>query len=268
VTGGTQRRLLLAGVSAGIGRLAADAVRRHHPGGSDHWQRSNYRGRQVELAGGPGVAAGLAASLVTAGSPGALLASLTAAGLGVYDDLAGHTHARGLRGHAMALRSGVVTSGLVKMVGMTAAALVAAPSRPRRAGRVTLDVVLIAGTANLVNLLDLRPGRALKVVVGVGLPLTAVGGPAGDVAAGAVGVAFALLPADLAETQMLGDGGANALGAAIGWALSARLRGSARATAAAVVVGLTILSERVSFTELIERRPMLAALDRWGRRQT
>jgi hypothetical protein len=196
-----------------------------------------------------------------------LLATVAAAGLGAYDDLAGHTHARGLRGHAMALRTGVVTSGLVKMVGLTAAGLAAAPSRPRRGGRLAVDVVLIAGTANLVNLLDLRPGRASKVVVGLGLPLTASTGPAGDLAAGVVGVGLALLPEDLTETQMLGDCGANALGAAIGWALAARLRGAGRGAAAAVVVALTVVSERVSFTELIERRPMLAAVDRWGRRQ-
>ena len=196
------------------------------------------------------------------------MATVTAAGLGAYDDLAGHAHARGLRGHLRALRGGVVTSGMVKMVGLTAAAIVTSPSRPRRAGTVALDVVLIAGTANLVNLLDLRPGRATKVVVGLAVPMAAVSGSAGDVAAGVVGVALALLPADLAETQMLGDCGANALGAAIGWALAAQLRGAGRAVASAAVVGLTVLSERVSFTQLIERQPMLAALDGLGRRQT
>jgi UDP-N-acetylmuramyl pentapeptide phosphotransferase/UDP-N-acetylglucosamine-1-phosphate transferase len=268
VTGSLQRRLLLGALAAGAGSVAAGAVRRHHPGGSSRWQRTNYRGRQVELAGGPGVATGLASALAVAGSPGALVATVMAAGLGAYDDLAGHTHARGLRGHARALRNGVVTSGMVKMVGLTAAAVAAAPSRPRRPGGVALDVVLIAGTANLVNLLDLRPGRAAKVVVGFALPLTAARGSAGDVAASAVGVGLALLPADLAEKQMLGDSGANALGAALGWALAAQLRAAVRLSAAAAIVGLTVVSERVSFTELIERQPMLAAFDRWGRRET
>lgn len=198
--------------------------------------------------------------------PTVTFVTTAAAALGCYDDLAGHTHARGLRGHAKALRSGVVTSGMVKMVGLTTAAALAGPSRPRRPHGVALDVVLIAGTANLVNLLDLRPGRALKVVALAGLPLAVVTGSSGDVAAHAVGVSAALLPADLHETQMLGDCGANALGAALGWSLAAQLRGGARLAVAAVVVGLTVASERVSFSELIERKPLLAALDQWGRR--
>jgi UDP-GlcNAc:undecaprenyl-phosphate/decaprenyl-phosphate GlcNAc-1-phosphate transferase len=134
--------------------------------------------------------------------------------------------------------------------------------------RAAVDVALVAGTANLVNLLDLRPGRALKVVVAAGLPFVFTEGNAGDAAAAVVGVAGALLPADLAECQMLGDCGANALGAAMGWSLAARLSGNARLLAVATVVGLTVASERVSFTALIERQPALAALDRWGRRDT
>jgi UDP-N-acetylmuramyl pentapeptide phosphotransferase/UDP-N-acetylglucosamine-1-phosphate transferase len=199
-------------------------------------------------------------------APAPLLITGAAATLGIYDDLVGHTHARGLRGHAAALRSGVVTSGAVKMVGLTAAALVSAPSRPRRAASIFVDVVLIAGSANLVNLLDLRPGRALKVVTAVGLPLMAAEGRAGDAAAAAVGASVALLPADLAEMQMLGDCGANALGAAVGWSLADRLHGRARLLGMSVVLGLTLISERVSFTQLIDRQPVLAALDRWGRR--
>ena len=258
---------MLAAVAAGTGHLIAGAVGRRHPGGASLWQRKNFRDRQVELSGGPGAGAGLVAALAVARAPGPLVAAGAAAVLGGYDDLAGHTHARGLRGHAAALRSGVITSGMVKMIGLTAAALWSAPSRPRRPARVLVDVMLIAGTANLINLLDLRPGRALKAILGVGLPLMVVDGPGGDSAAAAIGVSVALLPADLAEQQMLGDCGANALGAALGWSLAARLRGSGRLLATATVVGLTVISERVSFTQLIERQPVLAALDKWGRRQ-
>ena len=265
---GPLRRATLGAVAAGGAHLGALTVRRAHPGGVTLWQRTNFRDRQVDLAGGPGAGLGLAVALALARAPAALVATGSAAVLGGYDDLAGHTHARGLRGHVSALRSGVLTTGMVKMLGLTGAAFVAAPSRPGRPARRAVDVVLIAGTANLVNLLDLRPGRALKVVTAVGLPLVAAEGPGGDVAAAAVGASLALLPADLAELQMLGDCGANALGAAVGWSLAARLSGAARALAAATVVGLTVVSERVSFTKLIERQPALAALDRWGRRVT
>ena len=76
-----------------------------------------------------------------------------------------------MRGHVQALRDGAVTSGLVKMVGLTALAAVATVAEDDRsaAGRI-VDTALVAGTANLVNLLDLRPGRALKVIVATTAP--------------------------------------------------------------------------------------------------
>ena len=260
------RRLLLAALAAGASQIGAGAVRRQPPGGRERWQRANYRQRTVDLYAGPGTAAGLLVATVVARAPSAALVTGAAAALGAYDDLAGHTHARGLRGHAAALRDGVVTSGLVKMVGLTAAAVVGGPSRPRRPMTVVVDTVLVAGSANLVNLLDLRPGRALKVAAAVGLPLTIAHGRSGDAAAGLVGVCLARIPDDLGERQMLGDCGANALGAALGWSLAAHLRGFSRAVAAAVIVGLNVTSERVSFSTLIDRTPALAAVDGWGRR--
>jgi UDP-GlcNAc:undecaprenyl-phosphate/decaprenyl-phosphate GlcNAc-1-phosphate transferase len=266
VTSALHRRLLLLVLAAGAGRAAAVAVRRGHPGGAARWQRLNYARRTVDLAGGPGAATGLLVGLASARVPAGALAAGAAAGLGLYDDLAGHTHARGLRGHAAALRRGLVTSGMVKMLGLAATSVAASPMRPRRAGAVVTDAILIAGGANLVNLLDLRPGRALKAALAVAVPMTAVAGPPGDAAAVATGVCLMLLPADLGEREMLGDCGANALGAVVGWSLAARLGPRSRLVAAATVVGLTAASERVSFTQVIESRPGLAAIDRWGRR--
>lgn len=220
----------------------------------------------MDLAGGPAATAGLLSALVVARAPAASMATASAAVLGLYDDLAGHTHARGLRGHAAALRRGVVTSGIVKMGGLVVAAVVFGPARRRRPLGLLADVVLVAGSANLVNLLDLRPGRAMKVALAVSAPMTVTDGTASDIAAAVAGVSLALLPSDLGERIMLGDCGANALGATVGWALADRLSGGQRWLAAAAVTGLTIASERVSFTQVIENQPILSAIDRWGRR--
>ena len=268
MTSPLRRRLLLLVLAAGAGRAAAAGVRRAHPGGAAIWRRPNYRQRTVDLAGGPGAAAGLLTGLLAAPVPAAALAAGAAAGLGLYDDLAGHTHARGLRGHAAALRRGVVTSGLVKMLGLAAMSVMSTPSRPRRPARVLTDVVLVAGTANLVNLLDLRPGRALKAVLAVAAPMAVVSGEPGDAAAVVTGVSLMLLPADLGEREMLGDCGANGLGAVVGWTLAAHLGRRGRLSAAAGIVAMTLASERVSFSRVIESHPALAALDRWGRRST
>ena len=232
---------------------------------SRRWSRTNYRGRRVSLAAGPAVAAGAVLPALAAPAGGAALTGTCAAALGLYDDQYGDSHARGLRGHFAAARRGRVTTGAVKMAGLvvTAAAASVVERRPVRA--VAGDVVLVAGTANLLNLLDLRPGRALKVAAATGLGLTAAAPSVAPVAAGVAGAAVAALPGDLRERVMIGDCGANGLGAMLGWCLSRGLSGAARAGAVGVVVGLTLLSERVSFTEFIEGTPVLAALDAVGR---
>jgi hypothetical protein len=202
--------------------------------------------------------------------------------VGRYDDMVGDRpehQAKGFRGHLAALRKGRVTSGLLKIAGVGTAGLAAsallaagrtataAPggSTPRRqVVDILLGAGVIAGTANLVNLLDLRPGRALKAGVLLGAPLTA--GPTGGLVAGPVGAAAALLPADLDERVMLGDCGANALGAVLGVGLAARTGPWGRAGLLAGLTALTVASEKVSFTKVIESTPGLREVDGLGRR--
>ncbi len=143
---------------------------------------------------------------------------------------AGNATRRGLRGHLTALARGEVSTGAVKVIGLAACGLVAgALLHPGPAGGAgppgSVDVGrapgrLIAGTANLVNLLDLRPGRALKAVLALGVPdRPPRGGEPAVAGRRRTGSALAALPADLGERAMLGDTGANAAGALLGVAL-------------------------------------------------
>jgi UDP-N-acetylmuramyl pentapeptide phosphotransferase/UDP-N-acetylglucosamine-1-phosphate transferase len=234
--------------------------------------RTNFRGHEVSLAGGLAYAAGagVAAAVSGGGTVGlaGAVAGLGAGAVGAYDDLAGpgQPAAKGFRGHLAALRQGRVTTGLVKIVGVGAAGLAAgALLDRRRPGDALLAGAVIAGTANLFNLLDLRPGRALKAGLLVGAPLAVGGRPGAGVAAAATGAAGALLRADLDERVMLGDAGANALGALLGTALAARLGRGGRLAVLAGVVALTAASEKVSFTQVIDRTPVLRELDALGR---
>ena len=240
-------------------------------------KRPNFRGHDVSLAGGVAFAAAAGAVSAATGGPvgrAAALAGLGAGAVGAYDDVVGarpeQRTAKGFRGHLAALRAGRVTSGLVKVVGVGAAGLAAAvvldQLGSRRRVMTVVDAGLIAGTANLVNLFDLRPGRALKAGLLMATPVAVAGGPGAGVAAAAAGAATALLPADLGERVMLGDAGANALGALIGTALAAGTRPTTRVGLLAAVAGLTALSERVSFTGVIVRTPVLRELDALGRR--
>jgi UDP-GlcNAc:undecaprenyl-phosphate GlcNAc-1-phosphate transferase len=232
------------------------------------WTRRNYRDREVTLLLGPAVAAGALAGL--ASSPdrrrNALLMVATAAAVGAYDDRYGDRHARGLGGHARALAEGRLTTGMIKLGALAGAAVATQTAEHRRPADAALGAVLVAGGANLVNLFDLRPGRAAKVSLLAAAPLAVGAGKGRGPGAVAAGVALAALPADLGERGMLGDCGAGTLGALLGWAAATSGSRRRRTAIAAGVVALTLASERVSFSAVIERNPTLNALDQIGRR--
>jgi hypothetical protein len=282
VTGGA-RAAAAAAVSA---RLAYRLLAARPPGGSATWTRTNHRGEPVTLLEGPAVALGgvvggaLAAGLGRRERLAMIIAGVGAAAFGGYDDLAASGPSKGFRGHLGALARGELTTGAVKLAGIgatgLAAALAAGPAGPAggsagsspRLGTVADAVInagLIAGGANLANLFDLRPGRAIKVSIGAGALLAAAPGRSRQAAVAPVAAAVALLPEDLGERAMLGDAGANALGAMLGLAATGLPR-AARIAALAGIAGLTAASEVVSFTRVIERTGPLRWLDTLGRR--
>ncbi len=188
----------------------------------------NFRGQRLPLVGwkvgltnGPAVAA--------------------IAALGLADDLWSGPE-RGFRAHLHRGR----TTGVLKVLGIPAVGLIAT--------RRLSGALLVGLTANALNQLDTRPGRALKAYLAAALPL---GAP--------VGIAVLLLPYDLREMAMLGDAGSNALGAVLGLNSVERFTGRGRWVAIGALAGLTVLGERTSLGEWIERTPGLAWIDRLGR---
>ncbi|WP_243715934.1 hypothetical protein [Actinomadura darangshiensis] len=270
------------GLGAVAARAAYSALTRRPPGlnglpGDEVWGRTNHRGEPVTLLEGPAFVAGAAAAgLLAPGTAGRMRAAALLAGagsgvLGGYDDLAGSGASRGFKGHLTALARGEVTSGAVKILGIGATGLAAAavagspaPSRPGRAFDTLVNGAIIAGSANLMNLFDLRPGRAVKVGLLAGAPLALTRSGSAVVAA-PLGAAAALLPEDLGERAMLGDTGANALGALLGLAAT-RLGRGPRLAVLAGLTGLNAASEVVSFTKVIAGNPVLNRIDMLGRR--
>jgi UDP-N-acetylmuramyl pentapeptide phosphotransferase/UDP-N-acetylglucosamine-1-phosphate transferase len=251
--------------AAGAARYAYSVLRRTPPGGEKLWARTNHRGEPVTLLEGPAVAAGAIVAALGA-HPAIAVAGVGAAAFGAYDDLNGSGERRGFRGHVGALMQGDVTTGAVKLGGIGATGLVSAVSVGGSPVDVVINAALIAGGANLLNLFDLRPGRAIKVAVASGGALAVSSAAAAESAAPAIGAALALLPEDLGERAMLGDSGANAVGAMLGAAAAVSLPRPARLAVLAGIAGLTAASERVSFTKVIERTPALHWLDMLGRR--
>jgi hypothetical protein len=149
------------------------------------------------------------------------------------------------RGFSQHLRSGRST-GVLKLVAIPAVGLLAT-RRPSGA-------LLVGLSANALNQLDTRPGRALKAYLAAA---SVVGAPKR--------LAVLLLAYDLREMAMLGDAGSNALGALLGLKSVDRLTGRGRWIAIAGLAALTALGERRSLGALIERTPLLGDGDRLGR---
>ncbi|HEY6708300.1 MAG TPA: hypothetical protein VJB61_11995 [Actinomycetota bacterium] len=189
--------------------------------------------------------------------------------LGLADDLIEDQGGnRGFRGHLRALASGRLTGGGIKLLGGALAGLfVSSLATPgdRPAGVVLLGGLVVASAANTANLLDLRPGRCAKVFLPLWVLACLVDPGGGAWSAGLAGAALAALPFDLREEGMLGDAGANALGAVVGTMVLAGPMWLVWG-AAAVLLALQLASERVSFTRVIESNRVLRAADRLGRR--
>ena len=285
-------------VGAGIGVCASlGYVLRRKRIKASQWERTNFHGVTVSLRGGVAMAGAAVASAAVASAfsdqpraaLGGLVASLGGGLAGYIDDVDQGAHdggkvAKGLKGHLGALAHGQVTTGVIKIAGIGASALAAsalvgskATSVSGKAADLALNTVLIAGAANLANLLDLRPGRALKATVLVAAPLSyfscadakTPASPASAqrlLASGLNAAAITALVEDLQETTMLGDTGANAAGALLGTSLAANDSWKLRLGTTLGVVGLILASEKVSFSKVIAANPALNWLDQLWRR--
>jgi UDP-GlcNAc:undecaprenyl-phosphate GlcNAc-1-phosphate transferase len=247
------------------------------------FERENLRGRRIPTAAGLIVvlavlavsAAWLVAEVVWdtrhAGLSRSLeSAAIAAAGFGIFglvDDLAGSPSRRGFRGHVRALAHGELTTGMLKLAGGGLVAIVVvAPWAGQSFRRLAAGSVVVALAANLGNLLDRAPGRTGKVSLLAILVLAGTSQFAGVLTGSAIiaGAGAALLLPDLRERCMLGDTGANVLGAGAGLGLVTTTGPRAWTIAAVLLIALNLVSEWVSFSGVIDRVAPLRWLDRLG----
>lgn len=228
--------------------------------------------------------------------------ALVAFALGMVDDALGTGADRGFRGHFRALGEGRMTTGMLKLLGVGTASLAVAfvvsefaawgsagLTRGQPSASVVPGVVLaaaaIALSSNFVNLTDLRPGRAIKVYCAMALlaamllavVFRSIAPAATDtrpidgvatfltVALMLLGPAVAVARYDLGELGMLGDAGANPMGAVAGMMMVLTLPLWGLALYAVALLVLNLASERVSFSAVIERSAPLRWLDGMGR---
>src|SRR5437870_5971277 len=275
--------IALAFLSLAVAAALCGSLLTHPPSGL---VRTNFRGSEVAVVGGIVILAGLLAGEVglsvaylldpggRAGPTftsrdhwGLLVGAFGFLGLGLLDDVAGNARSRGFRGHARALASGEITTGAVKALGGAAIGLIVGALWEGRLGPALLDAGILALSANFVNLLDLRPGRASKgfLPAWVVLAYFAWGSAYVVLSLPVAAAALLWLAPDLGERGMLGDAGANLLGAVLGAGAVLTLGIPGRLAVLGVLVVLTAAAERWSFSRAIDATPPLRWLDRLGR---
>jgi UDP-GlcNAc:undecaprenyl-phosphate GlcNAc-1-phosphate transferase len=187
---------------------------------------------------------------------------------GWVDDTKGDRLIKGFKGHiGSLLQDGIVTTGLVKagMAGLVAVWVVVELGGSWYDRLIRFMVIVLS--TNAVNLLDLRPGRAIKsfylgsIMLFIGseslvflpywLPLAIA--------------ALLTLPSDLSGRVMIGDTGANLLGFGLGFSLSVSAPNEALMVMSVLLIALHWKAERSSLTATIERNFVLNSIDQWGR---
>jgi Glycosyl transferase family 2 len=240
---GAETRMTIDAVCAGVHVEEIPLELEHRATGRDA-RGFIHRGRQLRdaaLAAGPLRVNHRGARVPLIGWTVALHEPLITA-IGLADDRWSGEE-RGFLAHLRARR----TTGVLKLVGIPLVGLLRT--------RSLSGALLVGLSANALNQLDTKPGRALKTYLAAAVIVDAP-----------VGLAVLLAPYDLREMTMLGDGGSNGLGAMLGLSSVNRFTGRGRWIAIGALAGLTLLGERRSLGELIERTPVLREVDAWGRR--
>ncbi|MGO0060904.1 UDP-N-acetylmuramyl pentapeptide phosphotransferase [Brevibacillus fluminis] len=189
---------------------------------------------------------------------------------GWQDDRSQETTVKGMRGHFMTLwREQRMTSGFLKAWGVLGTSLLLSIALSPQGWDVLVNTLVLALFANLINLFDLRPGRAIKVFWLFMIVLFVASGEviAGMIWPWLIPIVTATLLFYIADARgkvLLGDTGANYLGFILGFYTVTLVDSVVKTALLVLLIGLHLLAERVSFSHIIASIGWLQKLDRLG----
>lgn len=201
---------------------------------------------------------------------------------GLFDDWVGDQSAKGFKGHVGSLFRGILTTGGIKMLSIGFLSLFTMVSlywgKIDALPRIIAGTCVIALSANFINLFDLRPGRAGKVyalglacciaVVAWGGTLILEWPDVVSLALAGLGPLVAVWRFDIGERGMLGDAGANSMGAFLGFIMATAAPVWMTIVWAILLFALNLAGEYVSFSKIIVGNRVLRKFDNMGRKDT
>ena len=186
--------------------------------------------------------------------------------VGILDDIIGNRDVSGLKGHFKSLFKGNLTTGGFKALFGGFVGVLISVAISKNIIDIGINTLIIALSTNLMNLLDLRPGRAIKVYLFLAILifLTIAGYPKGLLLL-IVPSVLVYFTHDLKAKAMMGDTGSNVLGISIGILVAMGYGLGVRVGWLVFLIFIHLLTEKYSLTKIIEQNKFLNFIDKLGR---
>ncbi len=187
--------------------------------------------------------------------------------VGLIDDILGNKKVSGLKGHLLYLfNRGKLTTGAFKALYGGLVSLLISFLISSTIIDILINTIIIALFTNTINLLDLRPGRALKgyLFFSITLVLLYIDNPLNILLFGLIGSVSVYAPYDFQSKAMMGDTGSNVLGVSLG-IICATSPSYIRIIYLIFLIIFHIYTEIYSLTTSIEKNKFLRYLDELGR---
>ena len=195
-----------------------------------------------------------------------LFASIAMSFVGIIDDSLGNRGVTGLIGHFKALFKGSLTTGAFKALLGGFVGLTLAVTLSKSIPNIIVATLVVALSTNMMNLFDLRPGRAIKAYVILAIIIFLASAKFNrEVMMLIVPAVLAYFYFDLRALTMMGDAGSNDLGVSIGVFIVSSFDLPVQLVSLVLLVAIHVLTEKFSLTKIIENNKFLNYVDKLGR---
>lgn len=195
-----------------------------------------------------------------------LFASIAMSFVGIIDDSLGNRGVTGLMGHFKALFKGSLTTGAFKALLGGFVGLTLAVTLSKSIPNIIVATLVVALSTNMMNLFDLRPGRAIKVYIILAIIIFLASAKFNrEVMMLIVPAVLAYFYFDLRALTMMGDAGSNVLGVSIGVFIVSSFDLPVQLVSLVLLVAIHVLTEKFSLTKIIENNKFLNYVDKLGR---
>ena len=196
-----------------------------------------------------------------------LVGIMTMATIGLIDDLIGNRDSTGFKGHIKSLLKGKLTTGGFKAIIGGLISLLIGSLLSANIVEILVNALIIALFTNLINLLDLRPGRSLKGFLCVSILFIIIGlqKEIRIILISVIAYVIGYFPQDIKAKSMMGDVGSNTLGVVLGIVTAISFTLTLKYVILLLLILIHIVAEKYSITEIIKKNSVLNFIDELGR---